>query len=176
MASHRRNAVVSILFIVFGGPGLLLVYLPLWMTRFHVPGAEPRWQMLGAFVLIVLGLVPLFESIVRFIRIGRGTLVPTTPTAYLVVSGLYRYVRNPMYVGVLTAIFGEVLLFESRDMAIYAAVVWLGIHLFICFYEEPTLTRRYAEQYLAYKRHVPRWLPRLTPWKGDPERARNLSA
>jgi protein-S-isoprenylcysteine O-methyltransferase Ste14 len=176
MASPRRNAVVSILFVAFGGPGLLLVYLPLWITRFRVPPGEPVRVVMAALALILIGLAPLFESIVRFIRIGRGTLVPTAPTEFLVVSGLYRYVRNPMYVGVLTAAAGEAVLFESRDMAIYAALAWLGIHLFVCFHEEPTLTRRYAEQYLTYKRHVPRWLPRITPWKSDPEQARNLSA
>jgi protein-S-isoprenylcysteine O-methyltransferase Ste14 len=176
MASHRRNAVISLLFVVFGGPGIILVYLPLWITHFRIPLRELAWRLLLAIALILVGLVPLFESMVRFIRIGRGTLVPTTPTEHLVVSGLYRYMRNPMYVGVLTVLLGEVLLFESRDMLIYAAVVWLGIHLFICFYEEPTLTRRYAEQYAAYKRNVPRWLPRLTPWQGDAEQSRNLSA
>jgi protein-S-isoprenylcysteine O-methyltransferase Ste14 len=167
MASHRRNIVVSILFVVFGGPGILLAYLPWWITRFHVPMAEPRWQKAAAFLLIALGLTPLFESIVRFIRIGLGTLVPTTPTEYLVVSGLYRYVRNPMYVGVMTALAGEVVLFESRVLLETALLVWLGIHLFICFYEEPTLARRYQEQYAVYKRNVPRWLPQLTPWKND---------
>lgn len=176
MASQRRNVVFSILFVVFGGPGILLVYLPLWMMRVRVPPSEPAWQMLLAVAFILIGLVPLFESIVRFIRIGRGTLVPTAPTEHLVVSGLYRYVRNPMYVGVHTVLVGEVLLCESRDLAIYTVVCWLGFHLFVCFYEEPTLTRRYAEQYRAYKRNVPRWLPRLTPWKGDPDAGRNLSA
>jgi protein-S-isoprenylcysteine O-methyltransferase Ste14 len=176
MASHRRNAVFSILFVVFGGPGILLVYLPLWMTRFRVPPHEPAWQMLLAIALILLGLVPLFESIVRFILIGRGTLVPTAPTEHLVVSGLYRYVRNPMYVGVLTVLVAETVLLASRDMATYTAVVGLGFHLFVCFYEEPTLTRRYAEQYRVYKRNVPRWLPRLKSWNGDPDAGRNLSA
>jgi protein-S-isoprenylcysteine O-methyltransferase Ste14 len=175
MASQRRNVLVSVLFVAFGGPGILLLYLPLWITRFHVPAEEPEWLVLLAVVLIALGLTPLFESVARFIRVGRGTLVPTTPTEHLVVSGLYRYVRNPMYVGVLTALTGEALLFESRDLAVFAAIVWFGIHLFVCFYEEPTLTRRYGGQYLNYKRNVPRWLPRITPWKGDALESRNLS-
>jgi protein-S-isoprenylcysteine O-methyltransferase Ste14 len=167
MATIRRSVVVSILFVVFGGPGILLVYLPLWITRFRVPEGEPAWQVLLASVLMLLGLAPLFESIVRFIHVGGGTLVPTTPTEHLVVSGLYRYVRNPMYTGVFTVLVGEVLLFESRALAECAVLVWLGMHLFVCFYEEPTLTRRYGGEYLVYERNVPRWLPRLTPWKGD---------
>ncbi len=167
MASQRRNAIISILFIVFGGPGFILVYLPFWITRFRVPHDEAGWQMALAAALIAAGLVPLFESIVRFLRVGLGTLVPTTPTERLVVSGLYRYVRNPMYVGVLTAAAGEAVLFADRAMFFYAAVVWLGFHAFVCLYEEPTLARRYAEQYAAYKRGVPRWFPRVTAWKGD---------
>jgi protein-S-isoprenylcysteine O-methyltransferase Ste14 len=103
---------------------------------------------------------------VRFIIVGRGTLVPTTPTVHLVVSGLYRYVRNPMYVGVLTAVLGEAVLFGSRFMIEYFAIVFAGFHLFVCFYEEPTLTRTYPEEYPRYRRHVRRWLPRLSPWNG----------
>jgi protein-S-isoprenylcysteine O-methyltransferase Ste14 len=176
MASPRRSAVVSILFVVFGGPGFVLAYFPFWITRFHLPANEQVWQMVLAAACILAGLAPLFESIVRFVRIGRGTLVPTTPTEELVVSGLYRYVRNPMYVGVLTVLVGEVVLLKSRDLAIYMGVVWLGIHLFICFYEEPTLTRRYAEQYAIYKRNVPRWVPRVRPWSDAESGGGNLSA
>jgi protein-S-isoprenylcysteine O-methyltransferase Ste14 len=113
MASQRRNAIVSILFVVFGGPGIGLVYLPLWMTRFRVPQDEPAWQMALGTALIVVGLVSLLESVVRFVHVGRGTLVPTTPTERLVVSGLYCYVRDPMYMGVLTCVAGETPLFSG---------------------------------------------------------------
>ena len=153
MAPFRRNVIVSILFTIFCGPGIVLVYLPLWLTRFRVPAAEPRWQIALAGVLIAAGVAPLVESARRFIYAGRGTLVPTAPTEHLVVSGFYRFVRNPMYVGVLIALAGEVLL-------------WLGFHLFVSLYEEPTLTRRYGDEYLRFKQNVPRWLPRLTAWKG----------
>ena len=166
MASNRSNAIVSILFVLFGGPGITLVYLPFWITRFRIPAREPLWQIGIAAALIAVGLVPLFESVVRFVRVGRGTLVPTAPTKRLVVSGLYRYVRNPMYVGVLTSIAGEVLLFGSRDMVIYLLSVGLLIHLFVCFYEEPVLTRRHPADYPVYTLNVPRWLPRRRPWSG----------
>jgi protein-S-isoprenylcysteine O-methyltransferase Ste14 len=166
MTSNRGNAIASILFVVFGGPGIILVYLPLGITRFRIPPREPLWQIGIAAALIAVGLVPLFESIVRFVRVGRGTLVPTAPTERLVVGGLYRYVRNPMYVGVITGVAGEALLFGSRDMVIYLLSVGLLIHIFVCFYEEPTLTRRHPADYPRYKRNVPRWLPRRTPWDG----------
>lgn len=167
MATHRRNVIVSILFTVFGGPGILLVYLPLRITHFRIPAGETLWQKLLAGAMIVAGLTPLFESILRFIYVGRGTLMPTVATEHLVVSGLYRYVRNPMYVGVMAVLAGEALLFWNRSLAIEAALVCLGVSLFVRLYEEPTLARRYPEEYSRYKSHVPRWLPRLTPWNGS---------
>jgi protein-S-isoprenylcysteine O-methyltransferase Ste14 len=165
MRSQKSNALISVLFIVFGGPGIVLVYVPFWITRFRVP-QEPRALVALAAALMLLGLIPLFESIVRFVRVGRGTLVPTAPTARLVVSGLYRFVRNPMYVGVLVTLAGETILFRSEDLLIFLAAGWLAMHLFVCFYEEPSLTRRHPQEYPLYRRHVPRWLARLTPWRG----------
>jgi protein-S-isoprenylcysteine O-methyltransferase Ste14 len=166
VASLRRNIVVSILFTIFGGPGIVLVYLPFWLTRFRVPAGEPWWQIALAGVLIAAGVAPLVESAQRFIYAGRGTLVPTTPTEHLVVSGFYRHVRNPMYAGVLIALAGEALLFHSRGLLLFAVLLWLGFHLFVSRYEEPTLTRRYGDEYLRFKQNVPRWLPRLKPWQG----------
>jgi protein-S-isoprenylcysteine O-methyltransferase Ste14 len=166
MASFRRNVIVSILFTIFGGPGIVLVYLPFWFTRFRVPAGEPWWQIALAGVPIAAGVAPVGESARRFIYAGRGTLVPTAPTEHLVVSGLYRFVRNPMYAGILIALAGEVLLFRSRGVLLFAAFLWLGFHLFVSLYEEPTLTRRYGDEYLRFKQNVPRWLPRLRAWRG----------
>jgi protein-S-isoprenylcysteine O-methyltransferase Ste14 len=112
------------------------------------------------------GTAPLIESIWRFVEVGRGTLMPAVPTEHLVVSGLYRFVRNPMYVGVLTALAGETLLFARRSMVIYWVGVATTIHFFVLVYEEPTLSKRYGADYAQFKKMVPRWLPRLRPWKG----------
>jgi protein-S-isoprenylcysteine O-methyltransferase Ste14 len=166
MASLRRNVVVSVLFLIFGGPGISLIYIPLWITHFHIP-TQPLWQTLLAGILIFLGLTPALESVNRFIYVGRGTLMPTVPTETLVTSGFYRYVRNPMYVGVLTALIGECILFYRIEMVIYTVVWCVLIHLFVVFYEERTMRRRYAEQYENYCAHVWRWVPRLSPWEGD---------
>jgi protein-S-isoprenylcysteine O-methyltransferase Ste14 len=164
MQIQRRNIMVSILFVLFGGPGILLLYLPLWITHFRLPAGEPVWQTLIAAVLIVAGLIPALESVRRFIYVGRGTLVPVAPPERLVVSGLYRYVRNPMYVGVMIALTGEALLFWNRGILIEAVLVCVGFDVFIRFHEEPSLASRYPEEYPSYKRNVPRWLPRLKPW------------
>lgn len=165
MASLRKSVAVSLLFTLFGGPGILLVLVPWWGTRFHLREDEPRWQVLGCAALIVAGLILLLESIWRFIVVGGGTLMPAVPPEHLVVSGLYRYVRNPMYVGVFTVIAGEALLLRSRSVALELAVVLAGMELFVRFYEERWLARTYPEGYEAYRKNVRRWLPRLTPWR-----------
>ncbi len=165
MASYRRSLAVSVLFTVFGGPGLVLGLGPWLITRFRAPAGESADQMVLAGVLITAGLMPLFESIVRFIVVGRGSLMPGVPTEHLVVTGLYRYVRNPMYIGVLTALAGETLLLWSRAMLVYLAAVALACHLFVRFYEEPRLTQTYPVEYGRYTRNVARWLPRLRPWR-----------
>jgi protein-S-isoprenylcysteine O-methyltransferase Ste14 len=86
------------------------------------------------------------------------------PPARLVVSGFYRYVRNPMYVGVMLALAGEAILVWNRGILIEALLVFVGFNLFVCFHEEPSLARRYTDEYLQYKKNVPRWLPRFSAW------------
>lgn len=166
MPSLRWNIGISVLFTLFGGPALVLVYVPWAITRFEVPDSEPPAQIFLAVTVMVVGLVPLFESIARFIVIGRGTLVPAAPPLHLVVTGLYRYVRNPMYAGVLISIAGETLLFRSLGMLEELAAVALAMHLFVLLYEEPKLAHTFPNEYSAYKRQVRRWIPRLSPFKG----------
>lgn len=161
MASLRRSLAVSLLFTVFGGPGIVLVYLPYAITRFRIPPDEPVWELAASAVIIAAGVAPLLESIARFVFVGRGTLMPTVPTERLVVSGLYRYVRNPMYVGDLTALCGEAVLFRSYGLLIYTAVVWFLFDLFIKRYEEPKMQRTYGAEYEAYRARVRRWWPQL---------------
>jgi protein-S-isoprenylcysteine O-methyltransferase Ste14 len=88
------------------------------------------------------------------------------PTRRLVVSGLYRWVRNPMYVAVVAAVIGQALILGSAALLGYAGVLWLGFHLFVIGVEEPMLRRDFAEEYAAFCAAVPRWLPRLRPWRG----------
>lgn len=113
---------------------------------------------------ILIGLGCLLECFGRFALEGRGTPAPVAQTEILIVSGLYRFVRNPMYIAVLTIVLGKGLLFGNGLLLVYAAALWLVFHLFIRFFEEPQLTRRFGDSYVAYCMHVRRWLPRLTPW------------
>ena len=92
---------------------------------------------------------------------GLGTPAPIAPTKFLVVSGLHRYVRNPMYIGVALVILGEAALFRASVLAWYAGVFWVLVNLFVMLYEEPTLRRQFGESYEQYRRTVPRWIPRF---------------
>jgi len=108
----------------------------------------------------------LLDSFARFAVQGLGTPAPVFPTKHLVVTGLYRYVRNPMYVGVIAVIVGQGLLFGDRRVLEYGALVWLAFHLFVLSYEEPNLRRTFGDEYREFCRNVPRWVPRAKPWKG----------
>ena len=95
-----------------------------------------------------------------------GHAGPVAPTERLVIGGIYRHVRNPMYVAVLSIILGQALLFSSWSVVAYAVIGAIVMGSFVRFYEEPTLARRYGAEYETYRRNVPGWLPRLTPWRG----------
>lgn len=116
-------------------------------------------------VLIIAGLPVLIDSFKRFAVEGRGTPAPIAPTRHLVVTGYYRHVRNPMYVAVLAVILGQALLFADLRLLAYGAAFWLACHLFVVFYEEPTLRRSFGADYDAFRANVPRWIPRLRPWR-----------
>jgi protein-S-isoprenylcysteine O-methyltransferase Ste14 len=156
-----RAIIVSLLFTIFGGPGILGVYVPAAITRWKIPAAPAPLRAL-AWALIVAGLFPLAESITRFVWAGHGTLVPFAPTEKLVISGFYRYVRNPMYLGVLAGIAGQAVLFHSLSLLVYMIVLAAGFHLFVVFYEEPALRRKYGGSYELFCQKVPRWIPRLS--------------
>jgi protein-S-isoprenylcysteine O-methyltransferase Ste14 len=151
-------------------PFSVTVLIPLWIARRY--GVEPalgggplEWllQLAGVGVL-VLGFGFFAASLRRFMTEGRGTLAPWDPPRELVIRGPYRYVRNPMISGVVLVLFAEALLLLSVSHAVWA-VTFLGINLvYIPLIEEPQLQGRFGEPYVEYCRHVPRVLPRFTPW------------
>ena len=96
---------------------------------------------------------------------GLGTPAPIAPTQNLVVTGLYRYVRNPIYIAVVCVTAGQALLFGDGRLLLYGAAVWLAFHLFVVLYEEPTLQGEFGMEYETFRANVPRWIPRLTPWR-----------
>jgi len=141
-------------------PGTVAILVPRWLLGgFRTPQNRPlTW--LGAAVF-ALGTAIYFRCAWEFAVRGLGTPAPIAPTKYLVTTALHRNIRNPMYVGVALAILGEAALFHSLHVAEYAACMLLTAHLFVVFYEEPTLHRQFGESYDEYRRSVPRWIPRF---------------
>ena len=122
------------------------------------------FRVIGA-LLIASSLPVLLESFARFALQGVGTPAPVLPPRHLVVKGFYRYVRNPMYVAILSLILGQALLFGDIRLLEYAVFVWLAFHVFVSAYEEPTLRRTFGAEYETFCANVPRWIPRFTPWR-----------
>ena len=145
-------------------PGTVVGLVPWLITHWQIPGSSPPFRVVIGVVFIVFGLIPPVHAFVQFVRAG-GTPMPVAPTEWLVVTGFNRFVRNPMYFGLLTAILGQALLFDRLALVLYAAIIWVISASFVHWYEEPTLVRTYGEQFEEYRRNVPAWTPRLTPWK-----------
>lgn len=124
------------------------------------------FRLIGG-VLVAAGALILLDSFVRFAVEGVGTPAPVFPTKRLVAKGCYRFVRNPMYVAVVSLILGQGLIFGDLRILAYGLCAWLITHLFVLIYEEPTLQRSFPADYAAFTAHVPRWIPRLTPWHGS---------
>jgi protein-S-isoprenylcysteine O-methyltransferase Ste14 len=161
---RARAAAGSLLFLVVA-PGVVAGLVPWWLTRWQVREPLPHWAFLrvvGGIVLVV-GVVVLLHAFVRFVVEGIGTPAPVAPTERLVVGGLYRYVRNPMYLAVAGTVVGQALLLGQLPLLLYAGAFVVVTAAFVRGYEEPTLERRYGEQYLRYRRAVPGWWPRRPP-------------
>lgn len=165
----RAGPILGSLIFLVVAPGVVAGLIPWWFAvRFgvHEPflGFEPfRW--LG-WALIAFGAVLLIDCFARFALKGRGTPAPIYPTEELVVSGAYRFVRNPMYVAVVSLVLGQALVIGCLPLLWYGVGLFVVFHLFVLLYEEPTLRGTYGVRYDAYRAAVGRWVPRLTPWRG----------
>ena len=136
----------------------------MWLTGWQMGPIWPPLRVLGALITVLATLF-LISAFVRFVVEGLGTPAPVAPTEHLVVGGMYRYVRNPMYLAVTAAIVGQAMLLGRIELIVYAAVVGVLMWLFVRFYEEPYLAQRFGAEYDAYRRGVPGWWPRLRPWR-----------
>lgn len=158
-------AVGSAVFFVVG-PGGVAGLVPWLITRWEIRQPLPYWlvaQLVGV-ALVAAAFAVLVHAFARFVAEGIGTPVPTHAPQRLVVGGLYRHVRNPMYVALIAAILGQALLFGQLSLVVYAAIVWALPAAFVHWYEEPALSKRFGADYEEYKRAVPAWVPRLRPW------------
>src|SRR5918993_4362959 len=156
---RRPTAAVGSAVFFLVGPGIMAGLIPWLLTGWQVREPVPYWapmRVLG-MILLVAGLTVLVQAFVRFVVEGLGTPAPIAAPGRLVVGGLYRYVRNPMYVAILASIVGQALLLGQLGLVLYAAALWLISAAFVRWYEEPALCRRFGADYEAYRRVVPAW-------------------
>ena len=169
MVELRRVSavVVSLLFLVLA-PGTVAFLVPWLISGWRMETPLRGWMplRLASVLLVAIGIPVLIDSFARFALHGLGTPAPVFPTRRLVISGFYRLVRNPMYVAVTEVILGQGLLLGNLRVLEYGALVWLAFHLFVMLYEEPTLRAAYGREYEEFCSAVPRWVPRLRPWRG----------
>ena len=160
----------SALFLVIA-PGFVVVLVPWWISKWHVQESVLRLPFVRALgVLLIFGGLPvLLESFARFALQGLGTPAPIFPTRHLVVKGFYRYVRNPMYLAVVSVILGEGLVLGNVSLLMYGVIVWFACHLFVLAYEEPTMRKTFGAEYDAFCANVPRWKPPMSPWRQNHE-------
>jgi protein-S-isoprenylcysteine O-methyltransferase Ste14 len=174
-AGNSWPATVASLAVGLGFFTLWFWLLPPWLG-FHADTSRWRWI---AFVPSVLGFAVAIRCVWDFGRTGHGTPAPIVPPTRLVVTGFYRYVRNPMYVGFFTGWFGLWVIFgrTSTTAIAVASIAIVGVFLFVVLYEEPALRKRFGADYEEYCRHVRRWLPRVHAWqKLKPSHTHSTSA
>jgi protein-S-isoprenylcysteine O-methyltransferase Ste14 len=171
---HRKGIAVpkttatvgsAIFFVV--APGAVAGLIPWWMTRweFRPPFFDLEAMRALGVLLIVAGLPGLVDSYARFAIQGLGTPAPIAPPQNLVATGLYRHVRNPMYAALVAVILGQAILLGDERLIAYGVLVWLACHVFVLGYEEPVLARKLGAEYEEFRDNVPRWIPRLRPWR-----------
>jgi protein-S-isoprenylcysteine O-methyltransferase Ste14 len=161
----RLWSTIASLVVGFAFLGLWFWLLPRWLG-FNVDlSGSSVWRLIAA-IPSALGFAVALRCIWDFGATGHGTPAPVLPPSKLVVVGFYRYVRNPMYVGFITGWAGLWIIFGRADRAVVIAalLVVAGIHLFVVFYEEPTLRQKFGEDYIRYCKNVNRWIPRLSAW------------
>ncbi|HJY45849.1 MAG TPA: isoprenylcysteine carboxylmethyltransferase family protein [Propionibacteriaceae bacterium] len=173
----RRSAAAvgsAVFFVV--APGVVAGLVPWLISGWQLSGPTSPFaiiRMTTGAALLIVAVVVLVRGFARFVGEGGGTPAPVAPTERLVVGGDYRFVRNPMYLAVVTAVLGQAMIFGSLALLLYALTVWAIMAVFVHWYEEPVLLERYGEQYQRYRQAVPAWVPRLHPWHADIDQASN---
>lgn len=166
-----RHALAILMLPIMGLAVVPWIILSYWPPAARV-AANPIRMVVGAvgMAALVAGLALMCSAIRQFVKLGHGTLAPWDPPGKLVVAGIFRYVRNPIITGVVLVLLGETLVFQSIDLAAWWAIVLAANAVYIPLVEERGLARRFGDDYLEYKKNVPRWIPRLSPWEPKPGR------
>jgi len=163
--SARARAVAGSLLFLVVAPGVVAGLIPYLLTGWERDGDVGALATVAGWLLVAGGLAALLPSFARFALQGLGTPAPVAPTEHLVVTGLYRHVRNPMYLAVGSLIVGQALILGRPGLLLYAALFAATVFAFVRGYEEPALTEQFGAEYEAYRRAVPGWWPRLRPYR-----------
>ncbi|MDA0179426.1 isoprenylcysteine carboxylmethyltransferase family protein [Solirubrobacter phytolaccae] len=164
---QRSAAAVGSSVFFAAAPGVVAGVIPWWITGWDGSPSWIGWRVLGA-VVTACGAVVLLHAFARFVREGVGTPAPVAPTQRLVVGGLYRWVRNPMYIAVVSCVLGQAGVFGAWALAAYGAALMVVFFSFVRLYEEPTLAHQFGADYEAYRATVPGWFPRARPARVPP--------
>jgi protein-S-isoprenylcysteine O-methyltransferase Ste14 len=166
--TRERTAAAAGSSLFFGlAPGVVAGVVPWAITGWAGAPSWLGWRVVGA-VVTALAAAVLVHAFARFVVEGLGTPAPVAPTRHLVVGGLYRWVRNPMYIAVVSCVLGQAGLFGSWALVAYAGALMVVFFSFVRWYEEPALARRFGAEYEAYRRAVPGWYPRARPARVPP--------
>jgi len=166
MGSLSRHAIAVLVL-----PVTVVVLIPTWIARrtalvVTLPSTAVQWATFGVGLgVLIIGVALFVSCLARFARDGKGTLAPWDPPPHLVIRGPYAYVRNPMISGVVLVLVAEGLLVRSLPHLAWAGVFAVLNAVFIPLLEEPALRTRFGDEYIEYASHVPRLIPRLTPWR-----------
>lgn len=171
MRSRPMSLLASALFLVVA-PGTVALYVPWVITRWRSVSPPPNMGFVRVLACVVAGAAAsvLLDAFWRFAWIGRGSPAPVLPAETLVISGFYRFVRNPMYGAVVAIILSEAGWLWRWELVAYGVLVLSLFHMFVTLYEEPKLEFQFGASYRRYCRHVHRWIPRLRPWDPDASR------
>ena len=166
MSARARAVAGSLLFLVVA-PGVVAGLIPYLLTGWERDGDVGALATVAGWLLVAGGLAALLPSFARFALQGLGTPAPVAPTEHLVVTGLYRHVRNPMYLAVGSLIVGQALILGRPGLLLYAALFAATVFAFVRGYEEPALTEQFGAEYEAYRAAVPGWWPRRRAWSAE---------
>ncbi|HLF27498.1 MAG TPA: isoprenylcysteine carboxylmethyltransferase family protein [Anaerolineae bacterium] len=166
LLSHVQAILALPVMVTIVIPGVIILTTQSVNIGWSLPAPINGLPLLIGALLIGLGLLLIVKTVALFATVGQGTLAPWSATRILVVQGVYRYVRNPMISGVGAILLGEAVLLGSRSLLTWFGLGALVNLIYIPFIEEVGLEQRFGSAYSDYKRHVPRWIPRRTPWTG----------
>jgi protein-S-isoprenylcysteine O-methyltransferase Ste14 len=162
-----RSAGIGTVVFFFAAPVTVGVVVPALLSGgWQADSAPPLAISVAGVALALAGLAAVILCFARFVTEGRGTPAPLAPTGALVIGGMYRHVRNPMYVAVIALIAGQAIALASPVLAAYAVVFAATVATFVRLYEEPTLAEQFGVAYERYRAAVPGWIPRRRPWSG----------